>query len=93
LVGNIAKKSSADALGSIAYLTAGKHRQQLDVVSGGVYCSQNDLTLHFEIGIGLGEATKVEKLELHWTSGAVESFTVRAIDKIVTIVEGKGASR
>ena len=89
LVGDAAKKTPRDAIGSIAYLTTGKIRQRLDVVSGAVYCSQNDLTLHF----GLGPATKVDKLEIQWTNGVVEAFDIPAIDKTINIIQGKGAGK
>jgi hypothetical protein len=89
LIGDVAKKSPRDAIGSIAYLTTGSLRQRQDVVSGAVYCSQNDMTLHF----GLGAATKVDKLEIQWPDGSVEKFDVPAIDRVVTITEGKGVSR
>jgi hypothetical protein len=89
LVGDPLKKTPRDAIGSIAYLTIGKIRQRLDVISGAVYCSQNDLTLHF----GLGLATKVDKLEIQWANGAVEAFDVPAIDKTMNIIQGKGAGK
>jgi hypothetical protein len=89
LVGDTAQKTPRDAIGSIVYLTSGKIRQRLDVVSGAVYCSQNDLTVHF----GLGAATKIEKLEVQWSNGTVEAFTVPAIDKTVTIMQGKGTAK
>jgi len=86
LAGDVAGKTPKDAIGSIVYVTTGKIRQRLDVLSGAVYCSQNDLTLH----VGLGAATKVDKLEVQWANGAVEAFEVPAIDKTITIVQGKG---
>jgi hypothetical protein len=89
LVGDPLKKTPRDAIGSIAYLTIGKTRQRLDVISGAVYCSQSDLTLHF----GLGTATKVDKLEIQWANGAVEAFDVPAIDKTMNIIQGKGAGK
>src|SRR6266851_1450471 len=89
LVGDPSRKTPKDAIGSIAYLTTGKLRQRLDVISGAVYCSQNDMTLHF----GLGAATKVDKLEIQWANGAMETFDVPAIDKYVTIIQGKGAGK
>lgn len=89
LVGDVTKKSPRDAIGSVAYLTTGKVRQRQDVFSGGIYCSQNDIVLHF----GLGTATKVDKLEIQWPNGSTESFDVPAIDKTVTLVQGKGTSR
>jgi enediyne biosynthesis protein E4 len=89
LVGDPAKKTPKDAIGSVAYLTTGKLRQRLDVVSGAVYCSQNDMTLHF----GLGGGVKVDKLEIQWPNGAVEAFDIPAIDKTVTLIQGKGAGK
>ncbi len=89
LVGDVAKKTPRDAIGSIATLTTGKLRQRLDVVSGAVYCSQNDMTLHF----GLGAAPKIDKLEIQWANGALETFDPPAIDKTVTIVQGKGTGK
>ena len=86
LVGDVAKKSPRDAMGAIAYLTSGGVRQRQDVFSGAIYCSQNDMTLHF----GLGAATRVDKLEIKWPDGTTESFQISGIDKIVTITEGKG---
>jgi hypothetical protein len=47
------------------------------------------MTLHF----GLGAATKVDKLEIHWPDGSVETFDVPAIDRVVTITEGKGTMK
>jgi hypothetical protein len=87
LVGDPAKKTPKDATGSVAYLTTGKLRQRLDAISGAVYCSQNDPTLHF----GLGAATRADRLEVQWANGATEFFDVPAIDKTMTIVQGKGA--
>jgi enediyne biosynthesis protein E4 len=89
LIGDVAKKTPKDAIGSSAYLTTGDVRQRQDVLSGAIYCSQNDLTLHF----GLGAATKVDKLEIKWANGSVESFDVPAVDRIMTITQGKGIMR
>jgi hypothetical protein len=86
LVGDVSKKSPRDAVGSVVYLTTGKLRQRFDVISGAVYCSQNDLTVH----VGLGGTTKVDKLEVQWPGGSVETFSVPEVDKVMTIVEGKG---
>src|SRR5690349_1803966 len=85
LVGDVAKKSPHDAIGATAYVTTGSVRQRQDVVSGAVFCSQNDMTLHF----GLGAATKIDKLEIKWPDGTVESFDVPSVDKVITITQGK----
>jgi hypothetical protein len=82
-------KAPRDAIGSVAYLTLGKIRQRQDVISGAVFCSQNDITLHF----GLGTATKVDKLEIQWPDGSTELFAVPAIDKTITLTQGQGAKQ
>jgi hypothetical protein len=89
LVGNPEKRTPKDAIGSVAYLTAGTIRQRLDLVSGAVFCSQNDLTMHF----GLGAATKVDKLEIQWANGNVELFDAPVVDKTLTIIQGKGTGK
>src|SRR4029079_11580427 len=85
LNGDPAKKSPRDAIGAVAYVTTGSVRQRQDVVSGAVFCSQNDMTLHF----GLGAATKIDKLEIKWPDGSVETFIFSGIDKVFTLIQGK----
>jgi hypothetical protein len=79
-------KSPRDAIGAKAFVTTGRVRQRGDVFSGGSYASSSDQRLHF----GLGAATKVDKVEIHWPSGAKERLTMPSVDRIYTIVEGKG---
>ena len=87
LAGDVAKKTPRDAIGSIAYVTIGKLRLRADVISGGSYASQNDLTLHF----GLGDATKVDKVEIKWADGLAEIVKINAVDRVWTVTQGKGA--
>jgi hypothetical protein len=79
-------KSPRDAVGSTVYVTANGMKQRGDVISGGSYLSTNDPRPHF----GLGQATKVDDIEIHWPSGKVEHFIVPGVDRIVTITEGTG---
>jgi hypothetical protein len=79
-------KSPRDAVGATVYLKANGMRQREDVISGGSYLSSNDPRPHF----GLGPATTVDDIEIHWPSGKVEHFTVPGVDRIVTITEGTG---
>jgi len=81
-------KSPRDALGAKLFLTAGGVRQRADVFSGGSYGSSSDPRVHF----GVGAATKVDKLEIRWPSGATEEILVPEIDRILTVVEAKGIS-
>ncbi len=79
-------KSPRDAVGATVYLTADGMRQRGDVLSGGSYISSNDPRVHF----GLGDATTVSSVEIHWPSGNVEKLRLPAVDRIFTIEEGKG---
>ena len=87
LIGDPKQKTPRDAIGSIAFVTIGKLRLRGDVISGGGYASQNDLKMHF----GLGEATKVDKIEISWANGKSEIVNVNAVDRIWTVTQGKGA--
>jgi hypothetical protein len=89
LIGDVAKKSPRDAVGAIVYVTTGKVRQRRDVISGGGYSSQNDMTLHF----GLGAATNLDKVEIKWPDGLSETVEISGIDRKLTVVEGKGVAR
>jgi len=79
-------KCPRDAIGATVYLTADGMRQRGDVVSGGSYASTNDPRLHF----GLGDATKIDLIEVHWPDGSKEKFTLDKVDQIATLPEGKG---
>jgi hypothetical protein len=81
-------KSPRDAVGSAVYLTANGMRQRGDVLSGGSYISSNDQRVHF----GLGDATIVKEVEIHWPSGKIEKLPLPGIDRIFTIEEGKGVT-
>ena len=79
-------KSPKDAVGATVYLTANHMRQRMDVLSGGSYISSSDQRPHF----GLGEATAVDEIEVHWPSGKVEKFSAPGVDRIVKLTEGSG---
>jgi hypothetical protein len=55
-------------------------------MSGGSYESSNDQRLHF----GIGDAAKVEAVEIRWPSRFVEHVTLPAVDRFYVIQEGKG---
>jgi hypothetical protein len=82
-------KSNRLALNARVRATAG-HLVQLDEVrSSGSYLSQSDLRIHF----GLGDHQKVDKLEVLWPDGKVESIPNLAADRCYTIREGAGVVR
>ncbi len=79
-------KSPRDAIGARVFLTAGGVRQRADVMSGGSYESSNDFRPHF----GLGLNTRVDKVEIRWPDGKLETLELPAIDRYFAIEEGKG---
>ncbi len=79
-------KSPRDAIGAKVFVTTGSVRQRGDIFSGGSYASSSDQRLHF----GLGAAVKVDRVEIHWPSGAKEEITIPAVDRLFTVKEGKG---
>jgi hypothetical protein len=81
LIGDTTKKSTKDAVGSKVFVTTGKLRQRFDVVSGASYASQNEQTIH----VGLGEWTKIDKLEVVWVNGQTEKFSIEKIDSSLTL--------
>ena len=81
-----AAKGSPLALNARLRATAGDLVQQDEVRSGGSYLSQSDLRIHF----GLGNHEKVDKLEIYWPSGKVETLTNLGADHFYTLKEGAG---
>jgi enediyne biosynthesis protein E4 len=68
------------------YLTANGVRQRGDVLSGGSYLSSNDPRVHF----GLGDSRDAGTADIHWPSGTKVTLKLPGVDRIYTIVEGKG---
>jgi hypothetical protein len=79
-------KSNRLALGARITITAGGMTQTDEVRSGGSYLSQNDLRLHF----GLGQATKIDSVDVRWPSGKVEKLGGLEVDKFYAVLEGHG---
>ncbi|HEX8367985.1 MAG TPA: CRTAC1 family protein [Pyrinomonadaceae bacterium] len=86
LVGDPARKTPKDAVGSTVFVNAGNFRQRFDVFSGASYASQSDQRLH----IGLGALEKIDKLEIRWAGGSVETINISGVDRAVVIREGQG---
>ncbi|MGA8408236.1 MAG: CRTAC1 family protein [Candidatus Acidiferrales bacterium] len=80
-------RSPRDAVGATVYLTANSIRQRGDVISGGSFASSNDPRVHF----GLGQATKVDGVEIRWPDRVVEHVVLpAAVDRFYVVEEGKG---
>lgn len=82
----IGTRANRAAIGSRASVEAGNTRQLQEVRSGGSFCSQSDLRLHF----GLGHARHADRVEVGWLGGGKEVFERVPANRLVTIQEGKG---
>jgi enediyne biosynthesis protein E4 len=79
-------KSNRDALGSRLRITAGGVTQTGWIRSGSSFASANDACAYF----GLGEATRIDRIEVRWPTGQIEGFAGTRADQKLTLVEGKG---
>ncbi len=67
-------------------VTAGDPVQLGEVLSAGSYLAQNDLRLHF----GLDASEHIDKVEMLWPSGKVETFENLQADHFYQVLEGRG---
>jgi hypothetical protein len=79
-------RSNRSAIGARVSVTAGGRQQIREVMSGSSYISQSDLRQHF----GLGQVHKIDRIDVRWPSGHVESVSQIEADQFVTIQEGRG---
>jgi len=83
LAGN---KSNRLAIGARIKILAGGMTQTAQIHSGGSYLSQHDLRVHF----GLGPASKIDLVEIHWPSGVVDVLKDLTPDHFYSVLEGNG---
>jgi hypothetical protein len=75
--------SNRDGIGARVTVTANGRRQVGEVKAGHSYLSQSDTRLHF----GLGDAKKVESIEVRWPRGAAQRLSDAAINQVLKIEE------
>ena len=66
--------------------TAGGRTQVREIKSGSSYLGQNDLRAH----VGLGEAARIDRIDVRWPAGQTESIRDVAGNQVVTVTEGQG---
>ncbi len=82
----VGRRSNRDGLGTRLTLSAGARTQVREARRAGGYLSSHDPRLHF----GLGDAGRVDRLELRWPSGRVQVVTGLPAGHLVTIDEERG---
>jgi hypothetical protein len=78
-------KSNRDGIGARVEVFAAGKRQTAERVAGSGYLSQDDGRLHF----GLGAATTIDKLIVHWPSGREQTLEKLSVDRVLTVEEPK----
>ena len=79
--------SNRNAIGARVTARAGELTITHEVSSGGSYLSHNDRRVH----LGIGDAARIDMLEVVWPSGTKERFGPIEADSFVSIREGSGA--
>ena len=85
----ISKQSNAGAVGALITWTSGGVRRTRLKTSGGSYLASHDPR---EI-LGLGQATRIDSLEIKWPKGKIDKLTNLPINKYITIAEGEGIAK
>ena len=75
-----------EVLGARVTAVAGERRWWRSVTRSGSYLSSRDAEVHF----GLGPLTALERLEVRWPDGTLESFEAPPLDARVLLVRGTG---
>lgn len=75
--------ANRSAIGARVELTAGGMVQRRELVPARGFLSQQELPLTF----GLGDATRVDSLLIHWPGGATQQVEVAEVDRLVEVEE------
>lgn len=81
----IGTKSNRSAIGARVTVQTGTRSQIDEVMSGGSFFSQSDLTLH----IGLGQAKTIDRVQVQWPSGAKQDWKLLPTNSLVTLTENE----
>lgn len=81
----IGSKSNRDGIGARLEVVSGTRRWAAEHVAGTGYLSQDDARVHF----GLGTASAVDKITIHWPDGPEQIVDKPAIDREITVEEPK----
>jgi len=84
----IGTRSNRDGFGARVEVKAGGITQMAEVRANSSFESASDPRLHF----GLGAATRVDSITIHWPSGKVETLGPQSVDQELVVREGSGAT-
>jgi hypothetical protein len=75
----VGTRSNSDAIGARVRLTVGGKTMTRQVEAGSGYASESMLPVHF----GLGDANRIDSVEITWPSGLVQRFGQSELDRFI----------
>jgi hypothetical protein len=81
----VGTKSNRDAIGAWIKVRVGGHTLSRQVMPTRSYLSQSELP----VTIGLGEATKLDSVEILWPGGSTQKVSPPALDRLTIITEAQ----
>ena len=84
----VGTKSNRDGIGAKISVEAGARKQTAFVRGDGSYLSHSDTRAHF----GLADATRVNRIEIRWPSGVVDTASGLTADRFYVAREGSGVT-
>jgi len=79
----VAARGDRSAVGALVKLTAGGRTQVRQVQAAGGYLAQSSNALHF----GLGAAAAVDRVEIRWPDGTLQTLEHPKVDALTTVAE------
>ncbi|MFQ5416988.1 MAG: ASPIC/UnbV domain-containing protein [Myxococcota bacterium] len=80
------RKLRRDVYGAVVFVHAGGRVQRRTVSPQSSYLVSSAIATHF----GLGDAERVERLEVRWPGGQLETFAGGPVDRAITLARGEG---
>lgn len=84
----VGTRGNRDAIGARLTASVAGRRLVREVKSGSSYLGQGDLRIH----LGLGDAARVERIDIRWPDGSIESIENVQANQVVTVTEGAGVT-
>src|SRR6202035_2146156 len=79
-------RSNRDGFGARVQVKTGGLTQSAEVRANSSFESASDARLHF----GLGAATRVDAITIHWPSGKTDTLGPESVDQELVVQEGHG---
>ena len=91
----VGKTCNRDAIGARVVLVMQgdeSHPRLRTLRAGEGYLSQSSKWLHFGLGTGLGTAAQIERIDVQWPGGTIESFRGLEPDSAYRLTQGSGTA-